>query len=297
MIQRALGFPGERFICLPLELLNRMKDSPLTGDLYLHSLSFFAHARHHFVDRPEGCGHYQLIYCTEGEGWIILHGKSYTLSTNEFIILPPGVQHRYGASQTQPWSIYWTYFSGEKALLYARKFYLPTSIAPADTSRIEERIKLFDEIYHILQNGFSIDNLNYANICFAHFLATFLFIEPYRNGKRPGEYAESIIHRATYYMNENLNKKLTIGQIAAYVGYSPSYFYRKFVKETGYAPMEYFIHLKMNSACMYLIKTELKINQIAQRLGFHDAYYFTRTFTKTIGLSPSAFRKENFKFE
>ncbi len=297
MVQLALGFPGERFICLPLELLNRMKDSPFTGDLYLHSLGFFAHARHHRVSRPEGAECHQLLYCTEGEGWIILHEKSYTLSANQFLILPPGIPYSYGASQTHPWSLYWASFLGEKAPLYGRQLHEPTSIPPSDQSRIEERIQLFDEIYLILQKGFSTDNLNYANICFAHFLATFRFTAPYTHGKNPGEYAESIIHRATYYMNENLHKKLTVPQIAAYVGYSPSYFYRKFIKETGYAPIDYFLHLKINHASRYLIKTDLKVKQIAHRLGFNDAYYFSRLFTKIVGLSPSAFRKENFKFD
>ena len=65
--------------------------------------------------------------------------------------------------------IYWIHFLGDKAPLYSKKFYVPTSITPSDTSRIEERIKLFDEIYMILKNGFSQENLNYANVCFAHF--------------------------------------------------------------------------------------------------------------------------------
>lgn len=297
MTELALGFPGERFIYLPLELLNRMKDNPLTGDLYLHSLGFFAHARHHAVSHPKGCEQHIFLYCTEGEGWIILNGKSYTLSAHQFIILPPSVAHSYGASPTQPWSLYWACYQGKKAALYAEKFYRPTPVPPSDTSRITERIRLFDEIYTILQQGFSVDNLNYANICFAHFLATFRFIDSYRQGKKPGEYAAGVIHRLTYYMNENLDKKLTIPQMAAYAGYSPSYFYRKFLQETGYAPMDYFIRLKISSACMYLIKTDLKINQVAQLLGYTDAYYFTRIFTKIVGLSPTDFRKENFTFE
>lgn len=41
MIQLALGFPGERFIYLPLSLIDVMIDSPLTGDLILYSLGHF----------------------------------------------------------------------------------------------------------------------------------------------------------------------------------------------------------------------------------------------------------------
>jgi len=295
MIQLALGFAGERFIYLPLPLLEIIKDSPLTGDLYVYSMGFFARAKYHYINRPTGCEQYILIYCTEGEGWIIINGKEYILPANHFIILPPNIPHSYGASNSDPWSIYWIHFLGVKAPLYSQKFYVPTPIQPSGTSRIEDRLKLFDEIYMILKSGFSQENLNYANACFAHFLATFLYIEPYRIAKKSSEYSESIINRATYYMSENINNKLTIDQMAEYVGYSPSYFYRKFIKETGSSPMDYFIRMKMNSACMYLIKTDLKVRQIAHKLGFNDVYYFSRIFTKMVGLSPLNFRRENFK--
>ena len=70
MIQLALGFPGERFIYLPLSLIDVMIDSPLTGDLILYSLGHFSHARYHYINRINGCKQYIFIYCKEGKGWI-----------------------------------------------------------------------------------------------------------------------------------------------------------------------------------------------------------------------------------
>lgn len=295
MIQLALGFPGERFVYLPLSLLGLMQHNPYTNDLYIYSLGYFSHALYHYINRPEGCSQYLFIYCQEGEGWIILNEKKHNLRAHEFIILPPDIPHSYGASENSPWSIYWIHFLGSKANVFSENFNKPIPVLPSEVSRIDNRLKLFDEMYTVLKSGFTLENLNYANVCLAHFLGTFVFINSYRNSAKSSEYAESIINRATYFMNENICNKLTIPEISGYLGYSPSYFYRKFIKETGYSPMDYFIRLKLNRACAELIQTDMKVNQIAHKLGFNDAYYFSRIFTILIGVSPLKFRKQNLK--
>ena len=199
MIQLALGFPGERFIYLPLSLIDVMIDSPLTGDLILYSLGHFSHARYHYINRINGCKQYIFIYCKEGKGWIEVNKQKYTLTANDFIVLPPDIPHSYGASQESPWSIYWMHFIGTKAELFAKKFYVPTKANYTESSE-EERFKLFEEMYSTLRNGFTIDNLNYTNICLKHFLATFLFQNSHKSPEVVSEYSESIINRVIAYI-------------------------------------------------------------------------------------------------
>ena len=67
------------------------------------------------------------------------------------------------------------------------------------------------------------------------------------------------------------------------------------MKETGHAPIDYYMHLKINKACKLLIHTDMKINQIACKLGFHEAQYFSRAFSNIMGISAKEFRKQNFK--
>ena len=237
-----------------------MIDSPLTGDLILYSLGHFSHARYHYINRINGCKQYIFIYCKEGKGWIEVNKQKYTLTANDFIVLPPDIPHSYGASQESPWSIYWMHFIGTKAELFAKKFYVPTKVNYTESSE-EERFKLFEEMYSTLRNGFTI------------------------------------INRVIAYMNNHINQKVTIGEMAAFLGYSVSYFHRKFYKATGQSPINYFIQMKVNKACIELIKTDLKITQIASKLGFKDSYYFSRIFTQTMGISPKKFREQGFKLD
>ncbi|MFR8355418.1 MAG: helix-turn-helix transcriptional regulator [Parabacteroides sp.] len=195
-----------------------------------------------------------------------------------------------------PWTIDWIHFLEEaKALFFSSRFDKPTTVSPSAQSRIEERLDLFEEIFFTLNESTSMDHMHYANLCFAHFLGSFLFIDVYRNNFRPKEYSENVMNRVVHFMNDNIENNLKLADFANFCGYSESYFYRKFVKETGHSPMDYFTRMKINKACKLLIQTDMKVNQIAHKLGFKESQYFSRTFSNVMGLSPLEFRRQNFR--
>jgi len=91
-------------------------------------------------------------------------------------------------------------------------------------------------------------------------------------------------------MQENLSQMLTLGDIAASVNISVPHFSSIFRKKTGFSPIEYFIHLKVQKACQYLLFTDLRVKEIAEKLGIEDPYYFSRMFHKLMGVSPNLYR-------
>ena len=294
-IRLGSGFTGERYIHIPLPMLDLMRDQPLSQGLYLHSLGFFAHARYHYVNRPKGSNEYILIYCKEGVGYLTINNIKHKMTANQIVVIPPFIPHRYEADHTNPWSIYWAHFLGSKAEEMSVKLYKPTEISISDASRIEDRLNIFEEIFNTIKNGYSIDNLNFANISFTYFLATFLHIEQFNVAKKGSEFANNIISKVLHFMNENIENSLTIDQLSKFSGYSPSYFYRKFISEMDIAPMSYFMRMKMNKASILLITTTMRVTQIASKVGFTDSFHFSRVFSKTIGMSPQQFRKQGFK--
>ena len=293
MAKVELGFAGERFLYLPSPMIDSMENDPLTGDLYIYSMGYFSRAAHHYIARPRGCDEYLFIYCKEGSGWITLYDKTKKLDANQFIILPRNVPHTYKADDNTPWTIYWIHFKGTKAPLFAEGFDRPTPVPLTDSSRIEERLDLYEEMFSTLHECTSMEHMQYANLCFAHFLGSFLFIDIYQNRFRPKEYSEHIINRVIHFMNDSIESNLKVKDFASFCGYSDSYFYRKFIKETGHAPMEYFTRLKIAKACKLLTNTDMKINQISHKLGFRDAQYFSRTFSHVMGTTASRYRKQN----
>jgi AraC-like DNA-binding protein len=64
-----------------------------------------------------------------------------------------------------------------------------------------------------------------------------------------------------------------------------------FRHQTGMAPIEYFIHLRIRGACRLLDTTTLTVREIGYRVGYEDPYYFSRMFRKLMGLSPRQYRE------
>ena len=239
--------------------------------------------------------HYLIHYVLNGRGIFKMEGEEYPLEAGCGFLIEPGQMSFYQADEKDPWSIYWFHFKGTKTPYIAQGQDVPHTVTSSVSSRQQNRLELFEEIYTTLKSNLSVEHINYANFCFGYFLSTLLYIQQYRESGGKSEYMGTIINRSIYYMNENINKNLTVQEIASFVNYSPSYFYRKFMQEIGIAPMTYFTKMKINKAYGLLKDTDLKINQIATLLGYTDPLYFSRVFSKEAGVSPQQYRAANKK--
>ncbi len=291
------GVNSECIAVIPQQLLELMVDNPLTGDLYISSLGYTVITNYSFHPTTSLDVEYIILYCTHGHGWLSFKEGMQQLSFNQYIIVDSNSLVNLRPDPNTPWTLYWVAFKGEKAKIYARGGGEPTDIPPSVESRIEQRLELFESIYNIVSaETLTIERLNYANILLAHYLATFHFVELFKQSKpRTQSTASTMVGRVTHYMSENIERSLTLDELANYAGYSPSYFYRKFVAEVGTPPLLYFTNMKISKASIHLIKSDMSIVQIAARMGFSSSEYFSRSFKRSLGISPKQFRKENFR--
>ena len=91
-------------------------------------------------------------------------------------------------------------------------------------------------------------------------------------------------------MKVNIEKRLTTTEIATHFQYSPSHYTALFKKKTGLSPIDYFIKMKIHYACQLLCQNDLKIKEIAEKLGYDDPYYFSRLFKQVMNKSPKDYR-------
>ena len=91
----------------------------------------------------------------------------------------------------------------------------------------------------------------------------------------------------------NCAAPLSLEQIAAKVGYSPSYFSRIFKKFTGQNYMQYVTGCKLSVAMELLENTSLRVEDIMTEAGFSDRTKFFKLFHSKIGLTPLQYRKAN----
>jgi len=283
------GFPGQISFVIPERILAIVKENQLIAELHLTDIGYYPKARFHYRERPTGSEQMILIYCTEGQGEIRIGGTVHILSANQFFIISSKLPHAYRSDKNNPWSIYWIHFSGSKASQFTRFAGQSINTDSGTTSRINDRIDLFSEIFRNLDRGFSNETLEYVNLCLPHLLASFTHLSQFRLIKESGE--KDPVAQSINFMLEQLTGKLKLAQIAAKTGLSASHYSRLFLNRTGHSPIDYFIQLKIQRACRLLDNPGQMIADVAREMGFDDQFYFSRVFRKVMGMSPGEYRK------
>ncbi|WP_458462547.1 helix-turn-helix transcriptional regulator, partial [Paenibacillus sp.] len=96
---------------------------------------------------------------------------------------------------------------------------------------------------------------------------------------------------AAYYLCSNIQKDITLSEIAAYADAAPAYLSNLFHQQTGLTIKQYQQKIRLQYACRLLRTTDAKVSDIAKQSGFSDRRYFTKVFKETYGASPQEYRK------
>ena len=289
-VKKRVGFEGQRLIILPGVIVDILAKHPITKQVFITGIGYFPKAMNHYVEQKAGIGQHILIYCVEGNGWIELDNKKTNICPSQLIIIPAGTPHKYGSSENDPWTIYWFHFSGEISGNIVNLIIEKTRKYQPNIGFSENRIKLFEEMYTNLERGYIMDNLLHVNMTFYHFLSSTIYEEKF-NFKGSNTEKDRIDLLIEYVQN-NLGVALKLEDLALHTNLSISQFSTVFKSRTGYSPIEYVNHLKVQKACQQLLLTEYTVKQIAYNIGIEDPYYFSRMFSKLMGVSPNSYRKK-----
>lgn len=283
------GFAGQKLLVLPEEVVRRMPDSLLAGNLYITNIGFFPQAHFHYVKRNAGLKEFILIYCVSGEGWYRLANRC-NIKAGHYFILPANQPHTYGASQDNPWTIYWLHFSGRMAESLWKLYHFshfPSSSVPFSG----HRLGLFNKLFETLEKGYSKEHIQFTSLSLGYLMSSFLhpnIFEHTTDQKSP-----DMTDRAIEYMRQNLCVSMSLNQVAERISYSIPHLASEFKKKTGYSVIDYHNRLRIQKACQYLDLTDMPIKEVASTLGFQDPYYFSRLFSKIIGKSPRAYKNQS----
>lgn len=102
-----------------------------------------------------------------------------------------------------------------------------------------------------------------------------------------------LISKAITYIKLNFRKDIGLTLVAKELFIHPTHLAKKFKKETGKTVSEYINEVRIKEAQFIIKVTEIKIEDIAYHVGYNDKKYFSKTFKKITGVSPSEYRKYN----
>jgi len=113
----------------------------------------------------------------------------------------------------------------------------------------------------------------------------------YREGM--GQEGISYIKRAIAYIQDSLDKDLTLQQVAKHVYLNPNHFSEVFKRETGQTYIEFVTQARVEKAKRLLDESSAKISEIAGNVGYTDIKYFSQLFKRHTGFTPTEYRVRN----
>ncbi len=294
-MKRRDGFEGEKLINIPPKIYREyLEKEPGFFQIYVAHIGCFPKALGHYREWRKGCEDNIIFYCLSGKGHYIIGDKKYQLTTNQFTIIPASDKMlRYWADANDPWTIYWVHFNGENLKTFNSFLQIDQHKGPVQIPFNSKAISLWQEMYQSLEMGYSKENLCNASFSLYNFVATFLY--PEKHIEIAKEKSTDMTTLTIRFMRENLDKKISIEDMAAQHDMSCSHFSTLFRKSTGMPPIDYFINIKMQKACQLLYANNSRIKDIAMELGYDDPYYFSRVFKKYMNISPEQYKNTTFK--
>ena len=93
------------------------------------------------------------------------------------------------------------------------------------------------------------------------------------------------------YISTNLFDKVSLEEVAGYLGMNRTYFCLFFKRHYGKGFADYLNDLRVDKAASMLLQGDRQISEIAKECGFKTAAYFTRAFRRSRGMTPGEYRK------
>lgn len=281
------GFEGEIRIVIPPLIIKEHGAQAQFSSFYLTDIGYYPKAKNHYCNRPEGCAEHILLHCVNGAGSVVVAEEVVRLETNQYILIPAGMAHSYQADAGNSWTIYWMHFQGTQTQYIVEEIYKRVLSRKNILSFDGEIQVIFNRFCHLLSQGYSREIMQYIAMSLPHFFSGYLYPELFKN--QQAEQAD-IITQSIEFLKANVGNRIGLPEIAANMHLSVSHFSKLFKNRTGYSPIEYLNHLKVQKACYLLQFSDKRISVISYELGFEDQYYFSRLFKEHMGVSPSHYR-------
>ncbi|MGN0242825.1 MAG: AraC family transcriptional regulator [Lachnospiraceae bacterium] len=239
--------------------------------------------------RENGRADYQILYVYNGVAYFKGEkGYQKVDAGNIYIYRPHEMQDYYFDKKDQA-DIYWIHINAIRGASHLQDFDLLEE--PVISVGISyEYTEVFEKIILELQNKKEC----YEQLAEAYLTVLLGMMNRGRinmNLEQDKCFTNSI-SGSIHYINQIFSQKISFHEEAENWGMSFRQYERQFKKITGKTPQQYLIDLRIKKAKEYLKNLHYSIADVGTYVGYQDAFYFSRIFKKTTGMTPSDYRKQ-----
>lgn len=247
---------------------------------------------------PATRNHYLFHYIINGQGTLVAadsKGFDYTyhLRTGQGFLISPKQRTHYFADEHNPWEYTWLEFDGLKAqeFLTLAGLSVDDPVYISNVPNMQRTVR--DELLYIAHHG-EESSLNLIGHMYL-FLDALQKSSNRRKATVEGKLRDFYVREAINFVENNYFNDISVEDIARFCNLNRSYFGKLFREVAGTTPQEFLIRYRMTKACEFLETSNDSIGKISQMVGYPSQLHFSRSFKKTLGMSPREWRKHNFK--
>ena len=250
---------------------------------------------------PEEChSFYEIAFVDDGKIRLFVDGEENLLKQGDFFLIPPELPHFYSAIDGCSATVFIACFSCKSDFL---DMIQGKSVADKELKRLIADVVTeaksafqfpFDKKLVALKNPkFGVEQLIENRL---EEILIKLIRSRAGEGKEiqfvmnSAEFENGLVNDVVALLKENLYAEINLDFIAQKTFYSKTYLNNIFKKIIGYSIIQYYNHLKIKEA-KKLLRENVSITTIADKLNFESANYFTKVFKKFTKMTPSQYKK------
>jgi len=247
----------------------------------------------------------ELVLITGGRGLHSIGAESYPIDAGEVFVVLRGMSHHY--PETQGLSLINILYDPRRFrvaradLAALPGYHALFEVEPRlrQRERFQNRLKLplrdlgpLLGIVAEMERELTERSPGYRYLATAHFERIVGFLaRAYTQATAPGARPVTQISEALAYLEQHYAEPVTVEDVAAAAGTSPTSLYRLFREVVGRSPIDYLIHLRIEKAAQLLRRGGLRVGEVSGAVGFNDSNYFARQFRSVTGRSPREYAK------
>ncbi|WP_410603613.1 helix-turn-helix domain-containing protein [Amycolatopsis sp. lyj-90] len=231
---------------------------------------------------PRVLDHYVAVVVSKGRGWFaVAGGERQEVVAPALLWLVPEVGHHYAPDPAQGWEDCFVDFDGSAVDAYVELGYVTPEAPVVPLSDVEVVRDVVSRIVRCARGGSPLAQVD-ASAAVHHLLVA---LRRARADRTPsgGSLLEALARDALL--------PISVAEIAARRGMTLPELRAAVRRSTESGLKDHLLTLRLNRAKELLATTRLPIQGVAQAIGYEDAAYFTRLFTRRVGVSPGRFRE------
>lgn len=244
------------------------------------------------VNPPHRHTYFEVCWVEDGSGEFVVDGVAHPIGPDCLLFARPGVVHQIISAEPPGIRLAWVAF--HLRLSTPDRLFAAFTQSTRALSQDAHQVPALWAALRATAGGPALPGQDAAAAAVAQALvvalaqagAETLLPEP----AAPADTGAGTVRQALRYVEDNLDRPLSVDELARHVHLSRRQLTRLFTTHVGRSPAAYVEQARLDHAAALLVRTDAPIKQIAAAVGYPDVTRFTRAFSRRLGTPPGRFR-------